>query len=181
MAHNASVVAKESSRVSNSSVDEKPYQAPFARNSSLEDPCTRNSEYGKAPPTVLLQPPTTTTGTETLRARVSDPMNLKLEKIPEVVDKSEVKESPKGFRRLLKFARKSHAATSDRNSEVDNMSIKSFEADDGVAYLSAHNTLKNLISQDETPTAATTLQKSSRHFSLLSPFRSKTSEKKLPA
>ncbi|CAL1411030.1 unnamed protein product [Linum trigynum] len=187
MAHNASVVAKESSRVSNSSVDEKPYQAPFARNSSLEDPCTRNSEYGKAPPTVLLQPPTTTTGTETLRARVSDPMNLKLEKIPEVVDKSEVKESPKGFRRLLKFARKSHAATSDRNSEVDNMSIKSFEADDGVANAAAttsneaHNTLKNLISQDETPTAATTLQKSSRHFSLLSPFRSKTSEKKLPA
>ncbi|CAI0558918.1 unnamed protein product [Linum tenue] len=176
--------AKESSRVSNSSVDEKPYQAPFARNSSLEDPCTRNSEYGKAPPTVLLQPPTTTTSTETLRARVSDPMNLKLEKIPEVVDKSEVKESPKGFRRLLKFARKSHAATSDRNSEVDNMSIKSFEADDGVANAAAttsHNTLKNLISQDETPTAATTLQKSSRHFSLLSPFRSKTSEKKLPA
>ncbi|CAI0558921.1 unnamed protein product [Linum tenue] len=145
-----------------SSADQKPYQAPFARNSSLEDPCTRNSEYGKAPPTVLLQPPTTTTSTETLRARVSDPMNLKLEKIPEVVDKSEVKESPKGFRRLLKFARKSHAATSDRNSEVDNMSIKSFEADDGVANAAAttsHNTLKNLISQDETPTAATTLQK----------------------
>uniref|UniRef100_A0A2C9UR64 Uncharacterized protein n=1 Tax=Manihot esculenta TaxID=3983 RepID=A0A2C9UR64_MANES len=44
-------------------------------------------------------------------------------------------------------------------------------------WLSVH-TLRNLISQDETPTASTTPQKTSRPFSLLSPFRSKTREKK---
>ncbi|CAN1279288.1 COP1-interacting protein 7 [Linum perenne] len=174
------IATKEFPKVSNSSVD-KPYQAPFARNSSLEDPSTRNSEYGKAPPTNILA--TTTIGTETLKVRVSDSMSMKLEKIPEVIDKSETKESSKGFRRLLKFGRKSHA-TNDRNSEVDTMSVKSFDANEGVANTTTSNeahTLKNLISQDETPTAATTPQKSSRHFSLLSPFRSKTSEKKLTA
>ncbi|CAN0904725.1 COP1-interacting protein 7 [Linum grandiflorum] len=172
--------AKEFAKVSSISDTEKPYQAPFARNSSLEDPCTRNSEYGKAPPTNVL-PTTSTIGTETLKVCVSDSTSLKLEKIPEVVDKSETKESSKGFRRLLKFGRKSHA---DRSSEVDTMSVKSFEANEGVSNSTTSNeafTLKNLISQDETPTAATTPQKSSRHFSLLSPFRSKTSEKKLTA
>ncbi|KAE8664823.1 Detected protein of confused Function [Hibiscus syriacus] len=43
------------------------------------------------------------------------------------------------------------------------------------------HTLKNLISQDKTLTAGNTPQKSSRSFSLLSPFRSKTSEKKYSA
>ncbi|CAN1279283.1 COP1-interacting protein 7 [Linum perenne] len=180
MSQDTTIATKEFPKVSNSSVD-KPYQAPFARNSSLEDPSTRNSEYGKAPPTNILA--TTTIGTETLKVRVSDSMSMKLEKIPEVIDKSETKESSKGFRRLLKFGRKSHA-TNDRNSEVDTMSVKSFDANEGVANTTTSNeahTLKNLISQDETPTAATTPQKSSRHFSLLSPFRSKTSEKKLTA
>ncbi|KAJ0092676.1 hypothetical protein Patl1_25625 [Pistacia atlantica] len=159
---------------------EKPYQAPFARVSSLEDPCTSNSEYGKAPPTNIQ---IVATGTEMVKDHVSDSKSLKLEKIPEVLDKPQTKESSKGFRRLLKFGKKNHSsATSDRNSESDNVSVNGSEADDGVTNVASSSevhTLKTLISQEETPTAAAAPQKSSRTFSLLSPFRSKSSEKKL--
>ncbi|KAK9288027.1 hypothetical protein L1049_016472 [Liquidambar formosana] len=171
---------KELPKLSSMSIAEKPYQAPFARVSSLEDPCTRNSEYGRAPPTSLEM---ATAGAETVKVHVSDFKNLKLEKIPEASEKPQVKESSKGFRRLLKFGRKNHSsAAGERNSESDNVSANGSEADDYVtntASSSEVHTLKNLISQDETPTAGTTTHKSSRHFSLLSPFRSKTSEKKL--
>ncbi|KAF2313999.1 hypothetical protein GH714_021405 [Hevea brasiliensis] len=172
---NAGNVKKELPKHSSITLAEKPCQAPFARVSSLEDPCTGNSEYGKAPPTSL----PTTTYAEALKVHVSDPKGLKLEKIPEALDKPQVKESSKGFRRLLKFGKKSHTA-SERNVELDNGSVNGSEPDDcgvNIASSSEVHTLKNLISQDETPTASTT-QKASRHFSLLSPFRSKTSEKK---
>lgn len=106
-------------------IAEKPYQAPFARNSSLEDPCTEISEYGKATPTNLEMP---TTGTDTVKAHVSDFKDTKLEKIPE--EKTQVKES-KGFRRLLKFGRKSHStAAGDQYTESDNGSINGLEADE---------------------------------------------------
>ena len=106
-------------------IAEKPYQAPFARNSSLEDPCTENSEYGKAPPTNVEM---ATTGADTVKALVSDFKDVKLEKIPE--EKAQVKES-KGFRRLLKFGRKSHStAAGDRHTESDNGSINGSEADE---------------------------------------------------
>eukprot|EP00257_Ricinus_communis_P021214 XP_015580644.1 COP1-interacting protein 7 isoform X1 [Ricinus communis] len=175
---NVSNVEKEVPNTSRITISEKPYQAPFARVSSLEDPSTRNSDYGKAPPTSL---ETVTAGMETFKAQISDPKSVKLEKIPEALDKSQTKESSKGFRRLLKFGKKSHA-TSDRNAESDSVSLNGSEADDNVANIASSSevhTLKNLISQDETPTASITPQKTSRHFSLLSPFRSKTSEKKL--
>ncbi|XP_028070263.1 COP1-interacting protein 7-like isoform X2 [Camellia sinensis] len=158
---------------------EKPYQAPLARLSSLEDPCTDNSVYGKAPSTNL---ETATMGVETAKAQVSGFENLKLEKIPEVLEKPQVKVSPKGFRRLLKFGKKSHSSTAGEHSvESDNVSVSGSEVDGkatNAASSSEVHTLKNLISQDETPTSGATSQKSSRHFSILSPFRSKTSEKK---
>lgn len=81
---------------------EKSYQAPVARVSSFEDPSTRNSEYAKAP-----QPQTNFVGGGTEKAYISDFNNLKLEKIPEVLEKPQVKEV-KGFRRLLKLGKKSH-------------------------------------------------------------------------
>ncbi|KAK0608852.1 hypothetical protein LWI29_036980 [Acer saccharum] len=171
---NSGNTMKESLKTSSINVSEKQYQAPYARVSSLEDPCTKNSEYGRAPPTTIQ---TVTTGTDVVKAQVSDSKSLKLEKIPEALDKPQSKES-KGFRRLLKFGKRNHSSsTGDRGAESDNASFNGSEADDVVTTTTsaseAVHTLKNLISQDETPTATTTPQKSSRSFSLLSPFRSK--------
>ncbi|KAL5542285.1 hypothetical protein UlMin_009995 [Ulmus minor] len=161
---------------SNGSTEKQQYLAPYARVSSFEHPCTENSDYEKAPPTNLLP----TASSASVKAHVYDSGNLKLEKIPETLEKPQVKESSKGFRRLLKFGRKS-STSFDKNAEAENSSINGSEAEDNVtntAVSSEVHTLKNLISQDETPSASVTPQKTSRHFSLLSPFRSKNSEKK---
>ncbi|KAK6914110.1 hypothetical protein RJ641_021431 [Dillenia turbinata] len=136
-------------------VVEKPYQAPLARNSSLEDPCTKNSEYGKAPPTSLQAG--INIG-ESPIAHVSELRNVKLEKIPEVLDKSHGKDSSKGLRRLLKFGRKNYNST-DRSVDIDSVSVDGSITEDNAANTSA--------------------AEASRSFSLLSPFRSKTSEKKV--
>ncbi|PPD85631.1 hypothetical protein GOBAR_DD17401 [Gossypium barbadense] len=173
---NVSNTDKELSKFTCTSVTEKQYQAPLARVSSLEDPCTEISEYDKAPPTSMQ---VATTDSENVRALVADTKNLKLEKIPEVLDKSQVKEPSKGFRRLLKFGKRNHSSARSEHSIDSNN-----EADELVANGASSSevqSLKNLISQDETPTADNTPQKSSRTFSLLSPFRSKTSEKKYMA
>lgn len=107
-------------------IAEKPYQAPYARVSSFEDPCTKNSEYGKAAP-VNPEP----VATSSAKAHILDSRNLKLEKIPEAVEKPQVKESSKGFRRLLKFGKKNHSSASgEHNSESDNISINDSEAGD---------------------------------------------------
>ncbi|KAF7837452.1 COP1-interacting protein 7 [Senna tora] len=174
------IMKKEPLNSSSVDIDEETYHAPYARVSSMEDPCTGNSEYGKAPPTNIETAPIVS---GTVRAHVSDSRNSTLEKIPEIVERTQVKESPKGFRRLLKFGRKNHSsAAAGRNTESDNISVDGSEADEigtnGCSSKEAH-TLKNLISEDETPTASATTQKSSRSFSLLSPFRSKNSEKKV--
>ncbi|KAE9619161.1 hypothetical protein Lal_00047539 [Lupinus albus] len=163
---------KEPSKSSSISVAEETYRAPYARVSSLEDPTTRNTEYGKAVPTSF---DNAAIGLETVKAHVSDIRNSTLEKIPETIDKPQIKETSKGFRRLLKFGKKSSLATAGHSMESDNVSIDGSEADEiGTNSSSSEvHTLKNLISRDETPTASTTQQKSSRSFSLLSPFRSK--------
>lgn len=136
---------------------EKAYQAPYARVSSFEDPSTRNSEYAKAPQTTTFGI-ASLGGGGTEKAYISDFNNLKLEKIPEVLDKPQVKEA-KGFRRLLKLGKKSHSPPSDTVTLNDA---------DAAAASGEVQTLKTLISEDQTS------QKSSRHFSLLSPFRGKT-------
>ncbi|KAL6189443.1 hypothetical protein ACLB2K_040832 [Fragaria x ananassa] len=165
---------KETPKFSSNTTIEKPYQTPYVRQSSLEDPCTVNSEYGKA---LSTSSEIMATCTATVQPYVSESSNLKLEKIPEAVEKPQVKEPSKGFRRLLKFGRKNHSSSS---GEPDNGGMNGSEADDNdtnTVSSSEVYTLKNLISQDETPNSSAT-SKSSRHFSLLSPFRSKT-EKKL--
>lgn len=97
----------------------------------MEDPCTGNLEYGKAPPS---SSEIVTTGTQTIKALVSDSRNSSLEKIPESLEKPQGKDSSKGIRRLLKFGRKSHSsATGERNIESDNTSVNSSEADDSGA------------------------------------------------
>ncbi|KHN05080.1 COP1-interacting protein 7-like isoform X2 [Glycine soja] len=171
-------IEKETSKSSSLCIAAETYHAPYARVSSMEDPSTRNSEYGKAAPPSL---ETAAIGVETVKVHVSNNENSTLEKIPEAIEKPLVKESSsKGFRRLLKFGKRSHSLASERNMESDNVSIDN-EADEVGTNGSSNevHTLKNLISQDETPTASTTQQKSSRSFSLLSPFRSKNSEKKI--
>lgn len=127
-------------------------QAPYASVSSFEDPSTRNSEYAKAP--------RSNSGLGTEKAYISDFNNFKLEKIPEILQKPQ----PTGFRRLLKLGKKSH-------THSDTSTGNASQPD--TAHLSAQvHTLKTLISEDQTS------QKPSRHFSLLSTFRGKTTEKK---
>jgi len=101
---------------SSSRVGEETSCAPYSRGSSLEDGHAKNSEYGKAPPTSL---ETTSIGIETFRAHVSDTRNSTLEKIPEVNENPQVKDSPKGLRRLLKFGKKNHSSATGHNVESD--------------------------------------------------------------
>ncbi|OWM70473.1 hypothetical protein CDL15_Pgr011949 [Punica granatum] len=164
-----------SSKVSSVSHVEKPYQAPYARVSSLEDPCTIGSEYAKALPTACSD--LRATGAQSFKAQVAVTSKTEIEKITDPADKPS-KESAKGFKRLLKFGKKNNTS-SERDS--DTASIGGSDIDDNAskpAPSTEVHTLKNLISQDETPTAVTTPKKSSRALSLLSPFRSKHSEKK---
>ncbi|KAJ0262582.1 COP1-interacting protein-like protein [Hirschfeldia incana] len=152
------------------SVAVKPYEAPYARVSSLEDSsCTAYSEYSQAPaPSVHSNKAVLETG------KVLVPEK----KISEALEKSQTKESAsKGLRNLLKFGKKSQSSsTSECHTESDNAAGNS-NKDHGSAVTAATTseafTLKNLISQDETPTAAAASQKSSRHFSILSPFKNK--------
>ncbi|WOG83226.1 hypothetical protein DCAR_0102401 [Daucus carota subsp. sativus] len=169
--------AMESSTFSSIGVSEEPYQAPFARASSLEDPCTRNSESGKVPASSLLSAITKTTEKPSSHFE-----NMKFEPI-KGSEKPQIKESSKGFRRFLKMGKRNHSSTAvEQNTEIDDSSINEVEQGKVGKDAATSNegfTLKNLIFQDETPTASSTSQKSSRHFSLLSHFRSKTSDKKL--
>ncbi|KAL1832398.1 hypothetical protein ACET3Z_002049 [Daucus carota] len=170
--------AMESSTFSSIGVSEEPYQAPFARASSLEDPCTRNSESGKVPASSLLSAITKTTEKPSSHFE-----NMKFVPNFKGSEKPQIKESSKGFRRFLKMGKRNHSSTAvEQNTEIDDSSISEVEQGKVGKDAATSNegfTLKNLIFQDETPTASSTSQKSSRHFSLLSHFRSKTSDKKL--
>ncbi|OAY65288.1 hypothetical protein ACMD2_11098 [Ananas comosus] len=98
-----------------------------------------------------------------------------IDQTPEIYEKPRSKES-KGFRKLLKFGKKSHtSALGDDALDSDALSVDDLTA----AAVSASDVpiLKNLISQDDTQAAATST-KASRPFSLLSPFR-RSSEKKI--
>ncbi|KAJ7979843.1 COP1-interacting protein-like protein [Quillaja saponaria] len=106
---------KESLKLSNLSIAEETYGAPYARVSSFKDPCTMNSVCDKAPPTTL---DIATSGLETTKTHLSDSRNSKQDNIPEAGEKPQVKESSKGFKRLLKFGRKHHrSATGESNVE----------------------------------------------------------------
>lgn len=123
---------------------EKPYQAPFARVTSLEN-ASDNSPL-----------PESLAHANSIKARVPEPVYTVSVEGHVVSEKPRSKE-PKGLRKLLKFGRKSHAEGA-MDSSVDEAS-----AGDG-------SMLKNLISQDDSGASSS---KASRSFSLLSPFRSK--------
>ncbi|XP_009123881.1 COP1-interacting protein 7 isoform X2 [Brassica rapa] len=149
-------------------VVEKPYEAPHARVSSLEVP--GNSVCSQAPGPSCHS---NETAQETVKALAAE------KKMSEALEKSQSKESAtKGLRKLLKFGKKSRSSSTGKyhtksNSAAAVSSNKDHESAVTAATTSEAFTLKNLISQDETPTAATASQKSSRHFSLLSPFKNK--------
>ncbi|XP_077252855.1 COP1-interacting protein 7-like isoform X2 [Tasmannia lanceolata] len=166
-------------KFSSNRATEKSYQAPYAQSSFLEDPCTRNLEKSKVP----IVSSEMVTNTETVKVHASDFTNPKSqEQFPETLEKSRVKESSKGFKRLLKFRRKNHSsAAGEQSMDSDKAGINSSAVDGRTATRASSmevHTLKNLISQDDSPVGGTP-PKVSRPFSLMSPFRSKTSEKKL--
>ncbi|KAE8717661.1 COP1-interacting protein-related, putative isoform 3 [Hibiscus syriacus] len=130
---NISDTEKELLKFTSASVTGKKYQAPLARVSSVDDPCTEISEY-----------------------------------IPEVLDVPQVKDSSKGFRRLLKFGKKNHnSARSEHSIDL------SSEAEELVPNAASSSEESDLPGRDP--------DSRSRSFSLLSSFRSKTSEKKYMA
>ncbi|XP_022849425.1 COP1-interacting protein 7-like isoform X2 [Olea europaea var. sylvestris] len=144
---------KDPPKFSSAITAKKTYQVPYARVSSLEDPCTRKTNYGKAP---LASSDMALRVEETAIARVPDVKTLRLEKN---LDSIPIKESSKGFKRLLKFGKKNHSSASvDFSVESGGASIDGFDKGDH-----ARN-----------PAASSA---ASRHFSLL-PFWSKSSEKK---
>lgn len=170
---------KDPPNFTSTTATELPYRAPYARVSSLEDPSTHRTEYGKAP---LVSPGLPPRAEETLKALVPDVKAIKVDKNQVNAEKTSVKESSKGLRRLLKFGKKNNSSSSvDQSVDSECTSGDGIDHDDNarkIASTGEVHTLKNLISQDETSTEGNAPQKTSRHFSLLSPFRSKTSEKK---
>ncbi|GKE23770.1 hypothetical protein Tco_1435282, partial [Tanacetum coccineum] len=78
------------------------------------NPSTRNSEYAKAPQVKV----NFGTSSDAEKAFVSDFNNLKMEKIPEVVENTQ----SKGFRRLLKLGKQNHSPsdTLSANATSDN-------------------------------------------------------------
>ncbi|KAH0688673.1 hypothetical protein KY289_016031 [Solanum tuberosum] len=149
------------------------YRAPYACVSSVEDPCTRNLEFAKALPS---SSDIGSTVKEIGKAHAPDIHTVIVDNNPEAAERTQVKESPKGFKRLLRFGKKNHTSGGAESNGASMNSMKQDDSATNAPLPSEVFTLKNLISQDETPTAGNVSQKS--RLSLLSPFRSKTSEKR---
>ncbi|KAJ1694808.1 hypothetical protein LUZ63_011506 [Rhynchospora breviuscula] len=131
---------------------ERPYQAPMARLTSMEEvhPVSTIPEYETPVPveSVQMSAPVVSSDLVLVNQILSQET---------IVEKTKGKESKGGFRKLLKFGRKNHAGdgvhTESDASSVDDAANSSHDA----------HLLKNLITQDDT--------KVSKSFSLLSPFR----------
>ncbi|CAD5196475.1 unnamed protein product [Musa acuminata subsp. malaccensis] len=164
----------EPQKFSNSTAAEKNYQAPSSRSTPLDDPVTTNlgndggQRTSESEMVAICAVETTT--------NISNFENLSLGgQLHETYEKPRGKEL-KGFRKLLKFGRKSHSsALGEGNIDSDASSVDDQTV--GAASSNDVHILKNLIAQDDT-NAGGTPTKVSRPFSLLSPFRSKNNEKK---
>ncbi|KAL9240297.1 hypothetical protein vseg_014535 [Gypsophila vaccaria] len=155
----------------NVGIAEEPYQAPYARVSSTEDRCMVESEYGKALPTSIFE---ATAGVQNTTVLVTDGQRWDSQAASR---KHPRKDSSKGFKRLLMFGKR-YSAGSESSIELDT-SGSSVAGDNALKGSSSEVfTLKNLLTQDESSSAAIAPKKSSRSFSLLSPFKSKNAEKK---
>ncbi|XP_020248346.1 uncharacterized protein LOC109825853 [Asparagus officinalis] len=151
------------------------YQAPFARATSVDDPDTSNLERTGA---LNMQSELTSNSKESIKVCVSDfSDSCLIDQANGSVERPRNKE-PKGFRKLLKFGKKSHISALGEGN-VDSYGSAANETE--VASSNDVHILKNLISQDGAHSGGTP-PKVHRPFSILSPFRSsKSSEKKLAA
>lgn len=104
---------------------EKPYQAPFARVTSLENASDRSPLPVREPESLV--------HADSIKARVPEPVYIVSVEGHEVSEKPRSKE-PKGFRKLLKFGRKGHAsALIDGAMDSDTSSVDEASAGDGMA------------------------------------------------
>ncbi|XP_073101807.1 COP1-interacting protein 7-like [Elaeis guineensis] len=169
---------EEPQKFSNSTAMDKSYQAPYARTTSLEDSTAGNVEYAQVPP--VLNSEMDKMPNESIKACVSSfAMDSNSVDHTQESHKEPRSKETKGFRKLLKFGRKSHiSATCEGNQDSDALSIDEHT----IAAASSNDVhmLKNLISQNDSH-AGGTQTKGSRPFSILSPFRSKSSDKKVSA
>ncbi|XP_042395203.1 COP1-interacting protein 7-like [Zingiber officinale] len=139
---------------------EKSYQVPYARGTSLDDPVGTHLGYDG--------------GKKTVQESVTSFEKLTLGNHLETCEEP-VSQEKKGFIKLLKFGRKRHNLLGESTDGLDVSSVD--EQTVATGSPNAGNLLKNLISQDGNHTGSTP-SKASRSFSLLSPFRSKSSDKK---
>lgn len=118
----------------------KPYEAPYARVSSLEDPCMTESNYGKAPPTRIEM---TSTGMQTTTVHVANTQRTGLVNVSEADSgKYQGKEPSRGFRKLFKFGKNS--AASERYVESDKATLDGSVVDDNA--LNGSSSEGNLVS-----------------------------------
>ncbi|KAG1361838.1 COP1-interacting protein 7 [Cocos nucifera] len=114
---------EEPQKFSNSTAMDKPYQAPYARTTSLEDSTAGNVEYAQVPP--VLNSEMDKMPNESIKACVSSFVmdSNSVDQTQESHKEPRSKET-KGFRKLLKFGRKSHiSATGEGNQDSDALSI----------------------------------------------------------
>lgn len=97
-------------------VNEKPYPAPFSILSSLELPCTRNSEYGKAQ--VISSE---YDHVETSKVHIGDSTDIiSQQSNSDGLEKHWNKDFTQGFMRLLKFGTKNrNSGDSEHNVDID--------------------------------------------------------------
>lgn len=112
-----------------------PYQAPFARLSSIEDSAAKNSTYTEPLPAYASE---TATHAETITARVPNSSYISsIDQAQETHEKPRTKES-KGIRKLWKFGRKSHASASSEGNpdpdawSVDDAAVGAVSSNDGM-------------------------------------------------
>lgn len=118
--------AEETPKFANIDLSGKPYQPPYAHNSSIEEPCTRNSEYSKAPPAV-----SDLASAEPTKAHANDAKTVRVYNSRDASAKTQLKEQPRGLRRLWKCGKKNQSLiASDKILESDSKSVNGLKQDD---------------------------------------------------
>ncbi|KAJ0966507.1 hypothetical protein J5N97_023424 [Dioscorea zingiberensis] len=164
----------ESQKSLDLNVTDKTYQPPYARATSLENPFISNLHDETV---AVVDQQMMSVDLESIKAHAPDLLNsTPEEQIHDTFEKPRSKESSKGLRKLFKFGKKNHSSASgDHNLESDCSSVDDCAVS---AVATDVRASKNLISQDDMLVGGS-MPKVSRPFSILSPFRTKTSEKKV--